>query len=76
MTAPDEDEHPGVVKIKAMWERGEFEKLDRMIRWWEALENLGKLGEVFKRFIIWCGIIAGGYFALTGQLTEWIRSIR
>jgi hypothetical protein len=58
-----------------MWERGDFDTLDRMVKFWEALENLGRLGDMLRRFIIWCGVIAGGYFAFSGHVTEWIRSI-
>lgn len=73
---PPDVEHPGVTKIKEMYDRGDFETIDKMVKWWEAFENLGRLGDLLRRFILWSGIIAGGYFALTGHLTEWIRSIR
>jgi hypothetical protein len=86
---PEED-HPGIAKIKQMWDRGEFDKLERIMSWWEkfgetnaramrwfeALENLGKLGGLLQRFVIWSGIIAGGYFAFTGHITEWIRGLK
>lgn len=72
----DEDEHPGIVKIKHMWERGEFEKLDEMVRFYDAVKNLGVVGGMIKNVAIWFGVIAGSYLALTGHLTEWIRSIR
>lgn len=68
-------EHPGVTKIKAMYDRGDFETLDRMVKFWEALENLGALGDLLRRFVIWSGVIAGGYLALNGYITDWIRSI-
>lgn len=51
-------EHPGVTRIKAMYERGDFDTLDRMVKFWEALEKLGVLGDLLRRFIIWTGIIA------------------
>lgn len=69
-------EHPGVTKIKAMWDRGEFEKLDKMVRLWTALENIGALGDILRRFILWCGVIAAAYLTASGWLTDWIRSIR
>jgi hypothetical protein len=68
-------EHPGVKKIKAMWERGDFDTIDKMVRFWEAMENLGILGDMLRRFILWSGIIAGGYLAASGYITDWIRSI-
>lgn len=68
-------EHPSVAKIKMMYDRGDFETLDKMVRFWEALENLGMLGDLLRRFIMWSGIVAGGYLAFNGYITEWIRSI-
>jgi hypothetical protein len=74
---PDEDlEHPGVAKVKAMWERGEFEKIDEMVRLWTAIQNVGLLGGLLKKFIIWSGVVAAGYLALNGHITEWVRSIK
>lgn len=73
--AGDGTEHPGVTKIKAMYDRGDFETLDRMMRFWEALEKLGLLGDLLRRFIIWSGVVAGGYLALNGHIAEWIKSI-
>lgn len=69
------DEHPGVARVKAMWDRGDFETIDKMVKFWEAMENLGALGDLLRRFILWSGIIAAGYLAFSGFITEWIRSI-
>ena len=74
MTLGDE-EHPGVRKIKEMYDHGDFETIDKMVRFWEAMENLGRVGDILKRFIIWTGIIAGGYLAASGAITEWIKGI-
>ena len=76
VVSSDPKEHPGVTKVKQMWERGDFEKLDEMVKYWEALENIGMLGGLIRRFIIWFGVIAAGYLAFSGHITEWIRSIR
>jgi len=76
MNDDHQPEHPGVAKVKAMWDRGEFDKIDKMVRLWTALENIGALGDVLRRFIMWSGVIAMGYFAFSGWLTDWIRSIR
>lgn len=76
MTPPDEDEHPGVAKVKQMWERGEFDKIDEMVRLWTAIQNVGLLGGLVKRFILWSGIVAAGYLAASGSITEWIRGIK
>jgi hypothetical protein len=69
-------DHPGVAKVKAMWDRGEFDKIDRMVKLWTALENIGALGDLLRRFILWSGVIAGGYLVFSGYVTEWIRSIK
>lgn len=69
-------EHPGVAKIKAMYDKGDFETIDKMVKFWEALENLGVIGGMLRRFILWSGVIAAGYLTATGYITEWIRSIK
>jgi hypothetical protein len=76
MTDEIPPEHPGVARIKAMYDRGDFETIDKMVKFWEALENLGVLGGMIRRFIIWSGVIAGGYLVASGYVVEWIRSIR
>jgi hypothetical protein len=68
-------EHPGVAKIKQMYDRGDFETIDKMVKFWEALENLGALGNMLRRFILWSGVIAAGYLAFSGFLVEWIKGI-
>lgn len=76
METPDPKEHPGVTKIKQMWDRGDFEKIDQMVKYWEAMENIGMLGDILRRFIIWFGVIAAAYLAFSGYITDWIRGIR
>lgn len=66
-------EHPGVAKVKQMWDKGDFETIDRMVRFWEALENLGLIGDLLRRFIVWFGVISMGYFAFSGWLVEFIK---
>lgn len=72
----DDAEHPGLAKVKSMYDKGDFVTIDKMVRLYEAMENLGVLGGMLRRFIIWSGVIAGGYLAFSGYITEWIRSIR
>ena len=69
----DENDHPGVAKVKQMWERGEFETIDRMVKFWEALEGFGRLGDMLRRLIIWAGIILAAYFALTEGIMSFIK---
>lgn len=76
VTLPDEDEHPGVVHVIRMYERGDFDKIEEMVRIWTALQNLGMLGGLLKKFLIWSGIIAVSWLAVSGHITEWIRSIK
>lgn len=66
-------DHPGVAKVKQMWDRGEFETIDRMVSFWESMENLGKLGDLLRRLIVWSGVIIGGYLAVNGSLVEFIK---
>ena len=69
----DDSDHSGIQKIKKMWERGDFDKIDRMVAFWDSMENLGRLGDMLKRFIIWIGIIAGGYIAFNAYVVEFIK---
>jgi hypothetical protein len=68
-------EHPGVTKIKQMYERGDFDTIDKMVKFWDAMENLGAVGDILRRFVIWIGIIAGGYLAASGYIAEWIKGL-
>lgn len=72
----DEDEHPGIKQIKSMYDNGRLQEIDEMVKLWMAFKNLGMLGGLLKRFLIWSGIIAATWLAASGALTEWIRSIR
>lgn len=76
MTPDDEDDHPGVTKVKQMWEQGQFQQIDEMVKLWIAMKNLGMLGGMLKRFLLWAGIIAGTWLAASGWFTEYIRNIR
>lgn len=69
-------DHPGVTRIKQMWDNGDFETLDKMVKFWEALENLGRVGDLIRRFILWCGVIAGTYFVVSNYLYEWIKGVK
>lgn len=71
--AMDDDDHPGLAKVKEMWERGEFEAIDEMVRFWEAMKNIGRVGDLLRRFLIWCGIIAASYFAFTEWFLAYIK---
>jgi hypothetical protein len=76
MSDEEDREHPGLARVKAMWEKGDFEKLDKMVRYWEAIENLGMLGDLLRRVILWLGVVAGAYIVASGYLADWVRGIR
>lgn len=69
----EHDDHPGVKKVKQMWERGEFEKIDRMVKFWDALEGFGRLGDMLRRLVIWGGVILAAYFAVTEGISALIK---
>jgi hypothetical protein len=71
----DHKDHPGVKKIKEMYDHGDFETIERMVKFWEAMESLGKLGEIIKRFIMWTAVIATAYFAASGAIEAWVKGI-
>ena len=73
---PEKTDHPGVARIKQMYDRGDFDTIDKMVRFWEAMENLGVVGNMLRRFILWSGVVAGGYLVFSGFVADWIRSIR
>lgn len=72
----DVKEHPGLAKVKAMWDKGDFDKIERMVKYWEAIENLGLLGNLLRNVILWLGVVAGGYVVASGYLADWVRAIR
>jgi hypothetical protein len=74
-TLNKEHEHPGVTKIKKMFDDGDFETIDKMVAFWEAMENLGAIGGIIRRFILWAGVMVAAYFAVSGAITEWIKGI-
>ena len=71
-----EEDHPAWIRIKAMHDHGDFDKIDRMVKVWEGLEALGSMGSILAKFLMWCSIIGGAYLALTGHLAEWVRAVK
>jgi hypothetical protein len=72
---PSPAEHPGLIRVKQMFDHGDFETIEKMVKFWEAMEKLGLLGDLLRRFVIWSGVIAGGYIVFNGYVVEWIRGI-
>lgn len=76
---PDEPDHPAIVRIKEMLARGDLDKLDRMIKWQDSLEALGKLGMLMQWIVVklavgvaWAAGLLASYGVLTGELQKWL----
>lgn len=76
METEPEKEHPGLAKVKAMWDKGDFDRIDKMVKYWEAIENLGMLGDLFRKIILWLGAVIGAYIVASGYLADWVRSVK
>ena len=74
MTDETEEDHPAWKRLKAMHDRGDFDKLDRLVKFWDALETMGRVGDLIRRAIIWCGVIFAAWFAFSEYLVKYIRS--
>jgi hypothetical protein len=77
MTDDTEEDHPAWRRLKAMHERGDFEKLDRMVEFWDSLETLGRAGDLIRRGIVllgkvllWFAAIFAAWAASTGDLAK------
>ena len=63
-----EQDHPAWIRLKKMYERGDFDKLDSAVAFVDLLSNLGKAGKLLKGGVVWLSIIIGAYLVFT----EWI----
>ena len=81
MTSPMSDEteedHPAWKRLKAMHERGDFEKIARMVEIWDSIETMGRAGEMIRKTIVllgkvllWFAGIFAAYLAATGDLAK------
>jgi hypothetical protein len=68
-----ENDHPAWLKLKAMHERGDIDKLENMVKFWESLEAFGRLGDMLRRALIWLGAIFAAYFVFTEYIAKFIR---
>jgi hypothetical protein len=73
MNDNDEQDHPAWLELKRMHDRGDFETLERMVRFWKGLEALGMVGGLLKMLVIWVGIVAGGVWAMHTAFGDYIR---
>ncbi len=73
MTDDTEADHPAWAKLKAMHDRGEFDTIERIVRFWESLEAFGRLGDLIRRAVIWLGVIFAAWFAFSEYAVKFIR---
>ena len=73
MNEEDEKDHPAWTRLKAMHDRGDFDKIDRMVKFWDALETLGRVGDLARRIILWLGVMFAAWFAFSEYLVNYIR---
>lgn len=66
------DEHPAWMKVKAMHDHGDFEKLEKMVKLYDGLEAMGSVGSLITKVLIWCAGIGGAYLIVE----NWIRGIK
>lgn len=70
---PSDDDHPAWIKLTELHARGDIETLERMVKFWEALEAFGRLGDLLRRLVIWLGVLFGAYFAFTEYVAGYIK---
>lgn len=76
-------EHATLDKLMKLIDSGEMKIFDarevatirRMITTYEAFESFGKLANAVRGIVIWLGVMLAAYFAFTGWLTKFIRSL-
>ena len=77
MTDETEEDHPAWVRLKQMHDRGDLDKISRMVEMWDSLENLGRAGAVIRKAIVlagkvlmWFAGMFATYLAATGDLVK------
>ncbi len=82
MTSPMVDEteegHPAWLRLKKMHERGDFEKIERMVEFWDSLETLGRAGNLIRKAIVLAGKVLlwfAGIFAAYLAYTDGIAKL-
>lgn len=66
------DDHPAWVKIKAMYEAGDFDTLDRMLQREEALVAMGQMGKLLQAVLLWFGSMIGIFFIIKAWIDNYI----
>lgn len=67
--------HPAWQKIKQMYERGDFETLERMIDREEAWAAMGRMGKMFQTILLWFGSMIAIFFAVKSFIDSYIGKV-
>lgn len=67
-----EMEHPAWLKIKRMYEAGDFDTLDRMIQREEAFMAMGRMGKLFQAILLWFGSMVAIFFVVKTWVDNYI----
>ncbi len=62
-----------------MHARGDFDKIDRMVQYFDSVETLGRAGEMLRKTVVmagkvvlWFSGLIGAWLLLSGQLTKYL----
>jgi hypothetical protein len=81
MTSPiadeTEEDHPAWKRLKEMHDKGDLEKLARVLEFWDSLETLGRAGNLIRKTIVllgkvllWFAGLFAAWLAVTGDLAK------
>jgi len=77
ITDETEGDHPAWVRLKSMHDRGDLQKLERMVEFWDSLETMGRAGDLIRRAIVmlgkvlmWFAALFAAWLAATGDLAK------
>jgi len=76
ITDDTEADHPAWVQVKKWHDSGDMARIERMVKVFEGLEAMGAVGTWIAKLLTWCAIIGGAYFAASGAIETWVRTIR
>ncbi len=67
-------DHPAWKRIKAMYDRGDIDRLDRMLRRDEAYEAMGKIGKLVQTTVLWFISMAVALYGVKSWIDQYIQS--
>lgn len=71
-----EADHPAWVRVKSWHDRGDLERIEKMVKVFEGLEAMGTVGSWIAKFLMWCAVLGGAYITVSGTLEAWVRTVR